>query len=128
MTLNPPTPAVLDTNVLLLPFTHGTDIQEELMRLVGTVQLIVPSSIAQELGGLAEGKDAATSRHARAALRFMDRCRIEPTGLPGDDGILEVARRMGGVVVTNDRKVRKEARRSGLKTVGSRGHGRLGFL
>lgn len=120
--------AVLDTNALLLPFTDGTDLQEELLRLVGSHRLVVPSSIHQELQGLAEGTDAAIARHARAALLFMERCRVEPTGLPGDDGILEVARRLSAVVVSNDKNVRSEARRSGLKAIGSRGKGRLDFL
>lgn len=119
--------AVLDTNALLLPFTDGTDLEDELQRLVGAVRLVVPSSIVQEVQGLAAGQSNA-ARAAKAAVRFLTRCRVEPTGLPGDDGVLDVARRLGAVVVTNDRNVGQEARRSGLQVVRPRGKGRLGLM
>lgn len=117
--------AVLDTNALLLPFTDGTDVERELERLLGAVRMVVPSSIVQEVNGLAGSGNGQAARAAKAAIRFLDRCRVEPTGLPGDDGVLEVARRLQAVVVSNDRKVRQEARRSGLTVVSSRGKGRL---
>lgn len=120
------TVAVLDTNALLLPFTQNIDVGQELERLLGAVEMVVPSSIVQELQGLASGSDA-TSRAAKGALRYLDRCRVEPTQLPGDDGILDVARRSHGVVVSNDKKLRAEAKRSGLQIVGARGRDRLGF-
>lgn len=116
--------AVLDTNALLLPFTDGTDLEAELTRLLGAVRLVVPSSVVDELRGLAEGA-GRPAQAAGAALRFLERCRVEPTGLPGDDGLLDTARRIGGVVVSNDRAVQQEARRSGLAVVASRGSGRL---
>lgn len=116
--------AVLDTNALLLPFTDGTNLEDELLRLLGAVRMVVPSSIVQELQGLAGG-DSKAARAAKAALRYLDRCRVEPTGLPGDDGVLDVARRLGGAVVSNDRNLRGEAKRSGLTVVAPRGKGRL---
>jgi rRNA-processing protein FCF1 len=119
--------AVIDTNALLLPFTDGTDIEKELERLFGPVQMVVPSSIAQELHGLAGGGNAKAPRAAKAAVKLMQRFHIEQTPLKGDDGVLEVARRLKAVVVTNDRKVRQEAHRSGLKVASSRGKGRLGL-
>ncbi len=120
--------AVLDTNALLLPFTDKTDIGTELEGLVGAVRMVVPSSIVQELEGLTKKGNTPEARAARAAMTYLKRCRVEPTGLPGDDGILEVGRRLGGVVVTNDKKLQREAKRSGLKVAASRGHGRLHLL
>ncbi len=116
--------AVLDTNALLLPFTDGTDLEAELVRILGAARLVVPSSVVDELNGLADGQ-GKPAQAAGAALRFLARCRVEPTGLPGDDGLLEIARRLGAVVVTNDRAVQQEARRSGLAVVASRGTDRL---
>ncbi len=117
-------PVVLDTNALLLPFTDATDLEHELLGLVGAIDLVVPQPVVQEVATLAEG-DGATGRAGRAAQQWMKRCRVEPTDLPGDDGILEVARRLGAVVVTNDRRLQTEAHRSGLTVVSSRGPGRL---
>lgn len=117
-------PVVLDTNAVLLPFTDGTDLHEELARLLGTVDLVVPTSVLPELEALRQG-EGATAQAAQAAQRWLRRCRIEPTDLPGDDGVLDVARRLDAPVVTNDRRLARECRRSGIRVVRSRGHGRL---
>ncbi len=119
--------AVLDTNALLLPFTDGTDVEAELERLLGAVRIVVPSSVVQELNGLANDGDGKAAQAAKAATRLLQRFRVEPTGLPGDDGVLETARRLEARVVSNDRNVRQEAKRSGLEVIASRGRGRLGF-
>ncbi|MCA1811499.1 MAG: hypothetical protein LC623_05755 [Halobacteriales archaeon] len=117
---------VLDTNGILLPFTEGTDLEGELTGLVGAHTLHVPTSVVGELKRLAEGH-GATGRAAKMALRFADRCDLVPTGLMGDDGILEVARRLGAAVLTNDRKLQAECVRSGLQVVVAREKGRLAW-
>jgi uncharacterized protein len=115
---------VLDTNALLLPFTDGTRLEEELERLVGSCQLVVPSSIIGELKQLAQNP-STLGRNAKSALRLAQRCRVESTKLPGDDGLLQVARALGAIVVTNDRAIQAEAARSGLQVVVAREKGRL---
>lgn len=127
---------VLDTNALLLPFTEGTDLDEALTALLGAHDLVVPSAVVAELRTLRE-EGGATGRAAQGALRWLQTrtggqaegrgpaLRMEETDLPGDDGVLEVARRLQATVLTNDRRLQQEARRSGLKVVRSRGHGRL---
>jgi hypothetical protein len=117
---------VLDTNGILLPFTEGTDLEGELTGLVGAHTLHVPTSVVGELKRLAEGK-GETGRAAKMALRYAERCKSEPTGLMGDDGILEVARRLGAAVLTNDRKLQSECVRSGLRVVVGREKGRLAW-
>lgn len=115
---------VLDTNALLLPFTQGTRIEEALEALFDEVELVVPACVKMELEQIARGK-ANVARHARTALKLATRYRLEPTRLTGDDGILEVARRLGAVVVTNDRILQEECAKSGLRVVVAREHGRL---
>lgn len=119
-----PVPAVLDTNALLLPFTDGTDIAQESERLLGAVRLVVPTPVVVELRTLADGDDA-TARAARGALRLLDRYEQEPSLRPGDDAVLDVATRLGGAVLSNDRRLQTEARRRGLVVLASRGRGRL---
>lgn len=118
------TPVVFDTNALLLPFAHGTRVEEELATLFGHVKLYVPSTVLVELGTLAYKGQGATARHAKMAVKFAERCEVLQTKLPGDDGLLEVARKVGGVVVTNDRTLQAECQKSGLTVVVSREHGR----
>ena len=117
-------PVVFDTNSLFLPFTDGTDLDSELERLFGAVEWILPSSVLNELKTISTGP-SASARHAKAALQLAARVRTEPTKLPGDDGLLEVARRLKGAIVTGDRKVQEEAARSGLEVVVPRQKGRL---
>lgn len=119
-----PTPVVFDTNALLLPFAHGTRLEEELAEMFGTVKLYVPSTVLIELGTLAYKGQGATARHAKMAVKFAERCEVLKTKLPGDDGLLEVARKAKAVVVTNDRTLQAECQKSGLTVVVSRENGR----
>jgi rRNA-processing protein FCF1 len=118
------TPVVLDTNALLLPFAHGTRLEEDLAALFGSVKLYVPSTVLIELGTLAYKGQGATARHAKMAVKFAQRCEVLQTKLPGDDGLLEVARKAKAVVVTNDKTLQQECVRSGLAVVQSRENGR----
>lgn len=117
-------PVVFDTNALLLPFTQGTDLESELERLLGAVEWVIPSSILGELKMLANG-EGTLARNAKSALKLAQRCRVESTALPGDDGLLEVARKLKGTIVTNDRAVQQEAATSKLQVVVAREQGRL---
>ena len=119
-----PTPVVFDTNALILPFAHGTRVEEDLATLFGQVKLMVPSTVLVELGTLAYKGKGAVARHAKMALKFAERCEVLTTKLPGDDGLLEVARKAKAVVVTNDRTLQAECQKSGLTVVVSREHGR----
>jgi rRNA-processing protein FCF1 len=117
---------VADTNALLLLTT--TDVVAELERLAGLVELVVPQSVLNELGGLAKNR-GEPGRAAKLALKLAKaKGRAEPTDLPGDDGLLDVARRLSGAVFTNDRRIQAEAQKSGLKVIVARGPGRLSWM
>ena len=115
---------VFDTNALLLPFAHGTPIEDELFHLLGATEWFVPSSVIVELTTLAHKGEGATGRNAKMALKYAQRCQVVPTKLAGDDGLLEVARARKAAVVTNDRTLQEECTRSGLMVIVSRENGR----
>lgn len=116
---------VFDTNALLLPFAHGTPVEDDLFELFGATEWFVPSSVMVELKSLAHKGSGATQRNAKSAVKFAEqRCKTVETKLAGDDGLLEVARGKKAVVVTNDRKLQDECVRSGLTVVVSRENGR----
>jgi rRNA-processing protein FCF1 len=118
-------PVVFDTNALLLPFAHGTPLDDELGRLFGATRWLVPSSVLVELTTLAHKGEGAVARNAKMALKLAaQRCTTEQTKLNGDDGLLDVARRNAAIVLTNDRTLQDECKRSGLVVVQSREHGR----
>ena len=85
-------PVVLDTNAILMPFTQGTRLEEDLAALFGRVTLHVPTSVISELKHLSANK-GETGRAARMALTFSERCKLEPTGPMLHDRRLPVAPR-----------------------------------
>jgi len=118
---------VLDTNALLMPFTEGTRLEELLDELLGAHTLHVPTSVISELKNLMKNR-GELGRAAKMALKLSERAKSEPTGRMGDDGILEVARRLGALVVTNDKKLQIECQKSGLEVLVAREKGRLAYL
>jgi len=119
------TTVVLDTNAMLLPFTEGTRLEEALEDIFDDVDLVVPSCVRMELEQISTRSGGNAARHAKAAAKLAAHWRNEPTKLTGDDGILEVARRLRAVVVTNDRVLQAECVKSGLQVIVAREHGRL---
>lgn len=118
---------VLDTNALLLPFTENTRIEEILDEMLGTHTVHVPTSVISELKFLTQNK-GELGRNARMALKFAERFQSAPTGRMGDDGLLEIARKLGAIVVTNDRTLQAECQKSGLQVLVAREQGRLQYL
>ncbi len=104
------TRVVLDANALLAPFSRGVWLEDELQRVLGGVEIYVPSSVLEELRRL-----ASSMPEARAALLLASRYRIVEVSSGGDEGVLEAASRLGAVLVTNDAALRAEARRRGLR-------------
>ncbi|MHB8633374.1 MAG: type II toxin-antitoxin system VapC family toxin [Thermoplasmatota archaeon] len=118
---------VFDTNALLLPFTSGVRVEEEIERLMGPSEWLVPSCVAWELERLAKGK-GASARAARMAQKLAQRATAVPARLPGDDGVLEVAHAHHAALFTNDRRLQAEAARRGLTVLVARASGQLAFL
>ncbi|MCA1818703.1 MAG: PIN domain-containing protein [Thermoplasmatota archaeon] len=118
---------VLDTNALLLPFTEGTRIEDGLEALFDEVEMVVPACVKSELEQISRGK-SNVARHAKAALKLCANFRAEATKYTGDDGILELARRLRATILTNDRILQSEAAKSGLQVVVAREHGRLALM
>ena len=118
-------PVVFDTNALLLALEAHTPLDDDLADLLGATQWIVPSTVITELRTLAYKGQGAVARNAKTALAFAaKRCATETSKLPGDDGLLDVARRLAAAVVTNDKTLQQECKRSGLAVIVLREHGR----
>lgn len=119
-------PLVLDTNAALLPFSQGCDL-EDLWELAGSTRIVVPIPVDQELRTHAEG-NGALARQAQAALRLLVDAPREEASKPGDDGVLEVARRLGAILVTNDRGLQDQAARQGVPSIAAKRDGRFDWV
>lgn len=93
------TEVVIDTNGLLMPFQFDLNLDRELDRVVGDADVYVPSSVKSELEGINE----------KAALELIKKYRDVEVQQSGDEGVLEAAEELGGVIMTNDKELKKRA-------------------
>lgn len=101
---------VLDTNALLMPFEFPLNLDLELRSLLGNCSVVVPGPVIGELKRL-------RSRKAAAAIALARNYDIVDTSRQGDDGVIDVATRLGAVVLTNDTALRARLRKMGIRTI-----------
>lgn len=103
---------ILDANALMMVFQFDINISSELERLLGAFEVVVPSSVLVELSGLS--RDHAD---ARKALSLAERFRRVDVPGSGDDAIVDLARDLDAIVVTNDRELRGRLKALGKRSV-----------
>ena len=107
-------------------FEFPLDWESELQRLLGKYEIVVPSSIVQELTHLADQQGGARRSYAQAALKLIRRFSVvEVDESQADDSLLELATRVKGMVVTNDRELRRRLRERSLPVIFFRGKNQL---
>ena len=113
---------ILDTNALMMPVELDIRVFEELDRLVGDADLVVPEPVVAELETL---RDSGTGTEATAAAVGRDlvsRCQVIGTEESyADDAVLELAAGDGDYAVTNDRPLRDRLLERGVRVIGLRG-------
>lgn len=92
-----------------MPFQFRINLETELRRLMGEVDLAVPTPVLEELRLL-----ATHDRDARAAERLAGRYRAVEAHGSADDALLELAASLHAVVVTNDQPLLDRLKREGL--------------
>lgn len=104
------TVVVLDTNALLMPFEIGINIDAALRDLLGDVRTVVPGPVVGELKHV-------DSKHAKAGLALARKYDIEQTEFHGDDAVVDIAVRLNGYILTNDKELRRRARKQNIPLV-----------
>ena len=119
----------LDTSALMTPVEVGVRVFDELSRLLGDAEFVVPRVVLDELSGLAGGASTEATA-ASVGLDLAGRCRVVDVDGIGfetaDDALVELARR-GAVdyVVTNDADLGDRLLVAGVPVVGVRGENTL---
>ena len=103
---------LLDANALLMPFQFQVHLDAELRRVVGDVEVAVPTPVLAELAVLAE-----SDRDARSALRLAGKYRRMEGHGSADDALLDLATTHRAVVVTNDQPLLERLRAAGVPRV-----------
>lgn len=114
---------ILDANALLMPFQFNINLDSELTRLLGSYQIIVPTSVLDELNRLAGSGDPPA--FIKPALSLARKYHKEPVSGLGDEAIFTLACKHKAVVVTNDKVLRNRLRSNGLRTISLRGRTHL---
>lgn len=103
---------LLDANALLMPFQFQLHLDAELRRILGDVDVAVPTPVLAELSVLAE-----SDRDARSAQRLARNYRTIEVRGSADDALLDLAMERGAVVVTNDQPLLARLEAAGIPRV-----------
>ena len=101
---------VLDTNALLMPFEIRINLDLALRDLLGDVRVLVPGPLVGELKHL-------DHKYAHAALSLARKYEIVPTVTTGDDSVVELAKKEGAYVLTNDKELRRRLRKERIPLI-----------
>jgi len=101
------TVAALDTSALMLPVQGDLRLFEELDRLLGAYEAVVPEAVLEELEALARGNGTEATA-ASVGHDLAGRCRtVETDASYADDALVELVQSgRADYVVTNDRPLR----------------------
>jgi hypothetical protein len=113
----------MDTSALMAPVEVGVRVFDELDRLLGTYECVVPHAVLAELDALSSGGgEEATA--ASVGRDLAERCEpVETEATYADDALVELAERGAcDYVVTNDGPLRD---RLPVEAIGLRGRNKL---
>ncbi len=113
---------ILDTNALMMPVELDVRVFDELDRLVGDADLVVPRAVVSELEKLRDAGNGEAATAAAVGRDLASRCRVIGTEASyADDAVVELADRTDGYAVTNDRPLRDRLLERGVRVIGLRG-------
>lgn len=117
---------VLDTNALMMPVECDVRLFEEVERLLGEVEYLVPEAVVAELSKLA-GQGSEEARAANVGRDLAARCTETATEVEyADDAVVEVARRPDVThAVTNDEPLQARLLDADVSVISLRGQHKL---
>jgi len=111
-------PVLLDTNALMMQFQFSVDVEAELRRVLDfSYEIVVPSTVVDELSALAEESVGKDKQEARMALQLAKSFKVLPAEGEGDASILRLAEKLNAIVVTNDKILRARLRAKNVPNI-----------
>jgi Uncharacterized proteins of PilT N-term./Vapc superfamily len=98
---------VIDTNAIIYAIKQKISLEKFLFE-----EIVVPSSVVEELEKL-----SINDKNAKIALRLIQKYKVIETSKKGDEGIIDVALRNNGKVITNDADLIKRLKLLGISAV-----------
>ncbi|MGV9102536.1 MAG: PIN domain-containing protein [Promethearchaeia archaeon] len=125
-------PVIVDTNFLMLPAQFGIDIFTQADEAVDrkTEFIVLDSVVAEVERKVSKATGSKEKRLLRVTTELMKRCRMvevedDMAGMPVDDQVLEYAKKVSGVIATNDKELRAKARKFEIPLLILRGRKRV---
>ncbi|WP_135824624.1 DUF188 domain-containing protein [Halorussus ruber] len=115
----------MDTSALMMPVECDVRVFEELERLLGDFECVVPEAVRDELAKLSQGGSAEAVAASVGADLAAERCRtIEHEASYADDVLVELADEFD-YVVTNDGPLKARLLEAGAPVIHIRGRNKL---
>ena len=109
---------ILDSSAILMLFEFSIDLEKELTRLLGNYRIVVPTPIVRELEFLSENGTGKKKTKAKASLKLIKKYdAIDMERSNADNSVLELAKKINGIVVTNDRELRNRIKEMSLSVI-----------
>ncbi|UCF50287.1 MAG: hypothetical protein JSU91_02050 [Thermoplasmatales archaeon] len=116
---------ILDSSSIMMPFEYSINLEDELTRLLGKTNILIPKPIIDELIFLSKNGKGRKKLLAKPALELIKNYKIVDSEGKGDDSVLFLAKKLNAIVVTNDRELRNRLKKESLQTIFLRGKKRL---
>lgn len=116
---------ILDTSMLFAPFQFSFNLDMALENFLGKVEVVVPSSVINELEGLAK-----SSQIAKTVRKFAEKYRMVEVNSKGDKGIIECAGKFQEhevYIATQDANLSEKLIKKGYKVLILREGQRIGL-
>jgi len=109
---------VLDSSAILMIFEYSIKLEQELLRLLGNYEVVVPSKIIEELKFLCEKGRGKQKQYAKPALSLIKNYKIVINkSEKADDAVLNTAKKLNGIILSNDKELKKRAKKEKIKTI-----------
>ncbi len=115
----------MDTSALMMPVERDVRVFEEIERLVGDFECVVPRAVCEELSKLSDGASEEAVAASVGADLATERCRVvEHEASYADDVLVELAPEFD-YVVTNDGPLKERLLDAGAPVIHIRGRNKL---
>jgi rRNA-processing protein FCF1 len=109
----------------MMLFEYNINLNDELKRLLGNYKILIPKTIYNELKYLSEKGKENKRLKAKPALNLIKNYYlIDAEGKP-DDSLIILAKKYNGIILTNDKNLRKNIKKNSLKTIYLRNKSKL---
>jgi rRNA-processing protein FCF1 len=109
---------VFDSSAILMLFEYSINLDQEMVRLLGKYEKVVPSKIVKELKFLSEKGKGKKKQFAKSALKLINDYKIViDKSEKADDSVINIAKKLNGVIFSNDKELKNRAKKEKIKTI-----------